>query len=443
MTNQMNSPLKTAIASSSAAPERAFNPHRAPNSARATALIDELLQRFFDYERRTGLRRRGRKQSDLETLRKAASALFSDLAVSIISEGSVPLHLSRSKKSSGVAPRYQTVERSETFRKMLDHLANPELALIGQEIGSASPDAPNRQTTIWPTQELVRVVNQHKPAPDEFCEYPFAETIQLKAPPRRRGRPGPLINYAETDQTRRYRQELLEINSRLMKSDIEYLGSQSVDISQRRLRRVFTRGSFKAGGRLFGGFWQPMNKKDRLDVLRLDGQEVVELDYGQIMPRLVYSLAGEIPQDRDLYRVRGFEEWRPGIKKVMSSMLFTTGPMKRFPQSTRSLFPKAVTITDVVGAIHASHPKIASFFTTEIGHRCQFLESEILVEVLRILGSMEIVALPIHDAILVPSPKADIARRVMLHTFKTKTGLDGVVDTIRRPATIVEQSLTA
>jgi hypothetical protein len=90
-------------------------------------------------------------------------------------------------------------------------------------------------------------------------------------------------------------------------------------------------------------------------------------------------------------------------------------------------------VKDVTDAIIAAHPAISGAFFTGIGHLCQFRESQILVEVLRILVWLGITALPIHDAIIVPASAAAKAQRVMLHTFKVKTGQDGVVDIISKP----------
>lgn len=75
----------------------------------------------------------------------------------------------------------------------------------------------------------------------------------------------------------------------------------------------------------------------------------------------------------------------------------------------------------------AAHPEIADKFFTGIGHRCQYRESQIMVEVLRILNANGITALPIHDAILVPASASTLAQRVMLYTFKRLTGIDGEV----------------
>ena len=78
-------------------------------------------------------------------------------------------------------------------------------------------------------------------------------------------------------------------------------------------------------------------------------------------------------------------------------------------------------------AVIAAHPEIASKFFRGVGDHCQFLESQILVEVLRILNAIGVTALPIHDAVLVPASASSLATRVMLYTFKRKTGIDGEV----------------
>lgn len=121
------------------------------------------------------------------------------------------------------------------------------------------------------------------------------------------------------------------------------------------------------------------------------------------------------------------EKYRAGVKKVMSSMLFVEKPLTRLPQGTRDLFPRKMRVQHVTEAIMAAHPDIAGEFFTGIGHRCQFRESQILVEVLRILNASNITALPIHDAILVPASASTLAQRVMLYTFKRLTGIDGEV----------------
>ena len=54
-----------------------------------------------------------------------------------------------------------------------------------------------------------------------------------------------------------------------------------------------------------------------------------------------------------------------------------------------------------------------------------FRESEILIDTLLALIDQGVVALPIHDALVVPSGKVSVAKRVMLDAFKGQTGVGG------------------
>ncbi|MBY6203258.1 hypothetical protein KUV65_17990, partial [Maritalea mobilis] len=104
-----------------------------------------------------------------------------------------------------------------------------------------------------------------------------------------------------------------------------------------------------------------------------------------------------------------------------------------FPRGTRDLFPADVRVSDVVDAVMTAHPAIAPYFFKGIGHRCQFHESQIMVEILTIILGMKSiggVALPIHDAVLVPTSAQRIATNVMTYTFRRRTGLEAVVDVL-------------
>jgi hypothetical protein len=70
-------------------------------------------------------------------------------------------------------------------------------------------------------------------------------------------------------------------NRQPLAARIHYLGQAAIDINQRRLKRCFTRERFDSRGRLFGGFWQRMSKADRLTHIKINGEDLVELDYGQ------------------------------------------------------------------------------------------------------------------------------------------------------------------
>jgi hypothetical protein len=86
-----------------------------------------------------------------------------------------------------------------------------------------------------------------------------------------------------------------EINAGLAEADLNFdesiqLNGKVVDINERRLRRVFTRGRFDSGGRLFGGFWQSLKKKEPWEGVDIQNEQAVGPDYGQLSPRILYGL---------------------------------------------------------------------------------------------------------------------------------------------------------
>ena len=56
-----------------------------------------------------------------------------------------------------------------------------------------------------------------------------------------------------------------------------------------------------------------------------------------------------------------------------------------------------------------------------------FLESKIMTEVILQLKELNIVALPVFDAIVVKASDEGVAKDVMLEKFKATTNLEGVV----------------
>ena len=198
------------------------------------------------------------------------------------------------------------------------------------------------------------------------------------------------------------------------------------DLDCRLLKRYFTRGSFKSGGRLFGGFWQQLKKVHRENLL-IDGDEIEGLDYSQMSPKILYGYCGLVPELEDCYLIEGYENHRKGIKKVFNAMTFSNEPMTRFPKGINSLFPVNTRFKDVSDAIEKDHSGIAHMFYTGIGHYLQFMESQILVEVLLKLIENRITALPIHDAVFVGWTHVYKSTEVMEQVFLDMTNVPSTI----------------
>ena len=92
------------------------------------------------------------------------------------------------------------------------------------------------------------------------------------------------------------------------------------------------------------------------------------------------------------------------------------------------MFHNKAKIEDIVAAIVEYHKPINQYFFTHVGLELMFQESQILVDILLQLMEKDIVALPVHDAVIVAQSASEEAHQVMVEAFERHTGLEGKVD---------------
>ena len=79
----------------------------------------------------------------------------------------------------------------------------------------------------------------------------------------------------------------------------------------------------------------------------------------------------------------------------------------------------------MTGAVLQRHPKLEPLLSNpETGHRLQFLESEIMMRVLRQCQKQSIIALPVFDCVVVKASAEEVVRRIMVQEFKAVTNLN-------------------
>lgn len=411
--------------------DRPFFPYRCAKSDNVRAIIQDVLTQVQNFELHDKLRKRRRREADQVSFEATISAIICDLIHLHLTHPDRLLAITRSNQILGSKGRYRPAAYGKALPVILDRLASPEMNFIKMSVGNQNPFGPARQTAINASKRLTSRITQHEVTLDDLGALDGDEIIILKRAKEDRWDEAEKIEYEDTPQTHRYRKTLRTINQWLDTADISFdeavREDRLVDVHDRRLRRYFTNGSFESGGRLFGGFWQQLKKRERLMGLRIDGDEVVSLDYSQMAPRILYGMAGKQPPARDAYDLDTEKMPRQGVKKIFGSLLFTNKPLARMPKGTRELFDISVGVRDVVERIEAHHPDIRHLFGVGIGHRQQLIESEILIDVLMALKDRNIVALPIHDAVVIAGSRAPDTRRVMEEVFQSHTGIGGLV----------------
>ena len=169
-----------------------------------------------------------------------------------------------------------------------------------------------------------------------------------------------------------------------------------------------------------------LSKEVRRNDLIIEGEPVVELDYGQMALRLLYGKAGVPLPDGDLYDVPSLSS-RGGVKKIINAALFADKTQVRMPMGTRKYFQNDVTYKYALTTIANHHAPIAEHFFNGLGMELMFMESEVLIEVLRRVQDQGKVALPLHDGVLTARSALPIVKGIMEDLFFDKIGVKAMV----------------
>ena len=415
---------------------RLFNPWRCSSNKNSRLLVSEVIKKFLQVEIKKNLRRRKRKPKDHKRFLKAIEAIICDLIHNHLSDQRSGIGISRSNRVLSRTSRYKNEVLNKTIPYLLDVLKLPELQMLEQVVGCINYFYPekngNLRTVVKAGKHLVHLIQKYHVELEDLGLSDGEETIILKREKNDLWDHGGTLEYKDNDLTNLYRHKMSLINQWIRNADLNYMvpfnekDKHNYDLDCRLLKRYFTRGSFKSGGRLFGGFWQQMKKVHRENLL-IDGDEIVSLDYSQMSPKILYGYCGLVPEMGDCYHIKGYEYCRKGIKKVFNAMTFSNEPMTRFPKGINSLFPVKTRFKDVSDAIENEHSGIGHMFYTGIGHYLQFLESQILVEVLLKLIDNGITSLPVHDAVFVGWTHVYKSTQVMEQVFLDMTNVPSVV----------------
>jgi len=157
--------------------------------------------------------------------------------------------------------------------------------------------------------------------------------------------------------------------------------------------------------------------------IRIEGEEVADLDYTGMFPRLAFLRLGIMePPGGDLYAVSGLEGHRDGVKRMMNAFIFASSDKVRIPKDIKALLPKGATAGSVREAILKRYPKLEEAFGSGLGLSLMFDESRILVAVLLRLAERGIAALPMHDGLMVARSKVDVVRGIMEDVAEREVG---------------------
>ncbi len=408
-----------------------FDPQRRASSLALRKQIEAFASHLEAEEDRLRVRARARRNNDRRNYRLAVEAITCNLLVAAMVGPDTQLSVPRGHSAMWSAGRYRTVVYGQHFLAILDLLKR--LKLIEQVAKGFRLSPRTRQpTTIRSRRTLASHLPLGKTEWTEFRREQDSEVIILK-PKKDDDEHVEPIDYADTARTKRWRREVEAINGWLAAAPIAVLGDseakahvdrdgQAIDPFRRSLHRTFNNADWNAGGRLFGGFWMTMERTERFRAIRIAGEEIVNVDYSSLFPRMAYARAQVDQPESDAYDISGDGTCRDGWKKLINALLFASEPLGAWPEDTRSAFPAGTKLKDALVAIKLKHSAIAPLFEHGLGYELMRHESDLLVSVVTALFKDGITALPLHDSVLVAKSHARMAKAFMEREFTHRTG---------------------
>jgi hypothetical protein len=241
---------------------------------------------------------------------------------------------------------------------------------------------------------------------------------------------GIAIDYRDNRHTRAMRRRLEGLNERLVAQQIGLDGRiiregdrlDNGGRAQVQLNRIFHRGDFNLGGRFYGGHWQNIGDRHRLDI---NGQPTIEVDYVAIHVHLLYQEIGK-PAPADPYDLDGWPRKHAKLALLIGINARTRLDAVRALADALRLdgcvcYPFAAAKA-LLQAIKGKHPDIAHAFGSDAGVRLMRRDSDlaeqIMLEMVRTTG---IVPLPVHDSFIVPSAHEGKLREIMESSTPCRT----------------------
>lgn len=431
-----------------------------PTAAPLQAIANDMFDHLERHEATVRARTRGRKARDQSAFRDLVNATTANLSLAVLDPpptGALAVRLGNPAKA---LTRYDHPAFGKQFRPMLDAL---------HETGFGELRVSDRRgevSALAPTEKLAGLVRASGVTLREFGRHPDEECILLtrkltpREDPSRRDR----TDYRDSATTRAMRGQLRRLNGFLASADITFTPDSlapAVNDHARRLTRSFfigpeDRPRFDRGGRLFGGFWLNLASARR-HAIRINGEPVADLDFQSMFCRLAYAELGQTPPEGDLYAVPGLEGYRSGVKLALNTLFWDDHRnRKAWPEAMGvgvgddvaarerpngpaahyqgRLPPGWNSVLRLTTAILDRHPGFHDALGRAIGATLMFRESQIMMAVLGELMRLGIVALPLHDGLMVPMSGVTQAKTVMERVAEEMTGL---------PFPVVEKAITS
>jgi len=330
-----------------------------------------------------------------------------------------------------------------SYQLLIQNIVNSliEMGQIEQELGVRGEKTTEIRAVGSLAQKLLALADV-----DIEQDLRVLETIILKDTDK------VIRDYQDTDQTRQWRANLLEINEAIQgvwvdifvtDEEFKYLRKKNKDVneeagedaeeaslpvslSNKSLKRVFNNSSWGEGGRFYGGWWQQVTERYR-PFITINHSLTIECDYSSLSAEMIYAQAGAARPEGDLYEIDALGNYkiRKKSKLAFQIMLNTRSRWHAVEalKKSEALNDVEVLEEDLIDHLLRKHSAIKDRFFRQLGPQLQKHDSELAEEImLRALRERGILLLPIHDSFIADHSLIEYLPDLMAEVFEEKMG---------------------
>jgi hypothetical protein len=291
------------------------------------------------------------------------------------------------------------------------------------------------------TKKLIKLIVKHKVKLHMISRHPNETVIKFRTVKDENDIARDIKDFDMPRDVERSGKVLIKYNNLLQKTyidiDDEFLTSDeleemkkwenqkyveySIDLSKKRVYRVFSDEKWSHGGRVYGAWWHSCPKQLRKYII-LNGEPTIELDFSSIHILLLYAHLGEnfLDEGTDAYTIDG-HDFRKAMKVVMMSAINAQedervdGETKAIQAAWKTLVMKCNKdrvlngvdshdqLYTMLEALKERHQPIATFLSSGKGIELMREDSDIAIELIKQHTKMHVPILTVHDSFIVPT----------------------------------------
>ncbi len=300
---------------------------------------------------------------------------------------------------------------------------------------SISVPRKGRAARFWTTTKLLKLAEEcgiHSGNVEEhFAPEPPTNPLVLKDYATGRGgnkERGKVVTYERTPETKRLEADIRELNEFVAGFDLT--GARHEGYT-----RVFNNLSWDKGGRLYGdgaGNYQRMPEAKR-HKMTINGEPVAEIDIKASFLTIYHALVGEpLKGSSDPYARTGLDR---SIAKLWTVASFgSSKPATRWPsemiedykKETGKDLAKQAKAKDVARKMLETFPALRKLKgQSDVWADLQFREAEAVIgAMLSLMRAHGLPSLSMHDGIIVPRSKADLAKTILVREYHRVVGVE-------------------